>query len=144
MYQQGQAQAAAAEYNAAVAERDMIVADQNRKLAIQNANIAAEDKRRENRRILSSIRAKYGASGLSLAGSPLDVLQDTATEQALDERRIEFDGQVKGRSAALRILGLQDDAALSRAEADAAETAGTLGAIGGVAKGVGTTLSRMS
>lgn len=144
MIQEGRAASDAASYNAAVAERDAQVAEQNRQLAIRTSEIEAADKRRENRRVLASIRANYGASGFSFAGSPLDVLEDTATEQELDAQRIEYDGQVKGRSAALRILGLEDDAALSRSEAANARRAGNLGALGTAVGGVGTTLSRMN
>ena len=62
------ATAAAAEYNAKQSEADALVADQNRKSAMQTAALAAEDKRRENRRLISSIRAGYGGSGLTMEG----------------------------------------------------------------------------
>jgi hypothetical protein len=119
-YQSMQASAAAAEYSAKVAERDIVVADQNRKAAMEQSRIAAEDKRRESRRIMASIRASYGASGVELAGSPLDVLTDTATEQETDARRIEYEGKIRGREGALQMLGLSESATLSRAEAQSA------------------------
>lgn len=142
--QAGNARADAARYNAQVAEREQVVANQNRQLAIRTAQTDAEDKRRENRRVLASIRANFGASGLSLAGSPLDVLQDAATEQELDVQRIEYEGQVRGREGALRMLGLQDDAELSRAEARNASSAGRVSAFGTALSGAGTTLQRMN
>lgn len=138
------AQASAARYNAEVAERDAVVADQNRKLALDQSRIDAEDKRRENRRVMASIRTQYGASGLSLAGSPLDVLEDTAVEQELDAQRIEFEGRARGREGALQMLGLQEEATLSRMEASSARRSGYMNAIGTGLSGAGTTLSRVA
>lgn len=138
------AASSAAKYNAKVADRDAVVADQNRKLAIDQSRIDAEDKRRDNRRVMASIRTQYGASGLSLAGSPLDVLEDTAVEQELDAKRIEFEGRARGREGALQMLGLQEDAALSRMEASSSKRAGYFGAIGTGLSGAGSTLSRVA
>jgi len=133
--QQGKAASSAANY-------DMEVADQNRKMAIETARIDAEGKRRDNRRVLASIRTQYGASGLSLAGSPLDVLQDTAIEGELDARRTEYEGRARGREGALQMLGFQEDASLSRMEASSAKRAGYTGALASTLSGVGTALSR--
>lgn len=112
--QQSNAMSAAAAENAAIADRNAKIADQDRILAARTAQIAAEDKRRENRRILAGIRAAYGSSGFELAGSPLDVLADTSIEMALDERRIEYEGQVRNREGALQMLYLQDEARQQR------------------------------
>lgn len=138
------AQAAAARHNAKIAERDAVVAGQNRQLALEQSRIAAEDKRRKNRRVLSSIRTQYGASGLSTAGSPLEALQDAAVEQELDAQRIEFEGKVRGREGALQMLGLQEDASLSLMEASSARRSGYWGALGTSLYGAGTTLSRVA
>mgnify|MGYP000874971371 CR=1 FL=1 len=140
--QSANASAAAAEYNARVQERNMIIADQNRKQSIDTAEIAAGDKRRENRRVLASMRAAYGTSGLDMAGSPLDVLEDTALEQELDASRISYEGRVRGREGAIQMLGLQEGANLSRMEGDAAKTAGYIGAAGSLVGGIGKSLSR--
>jgi len=140
--QSGNAASAAASYNAKTADRDAVVADQNRKLAITQSRIDAEDTRRDNRRTLASIRANYGASGLSMAGSPLDVLEDTAVEQELDARRVEYEGRARGREGALQMLGLGESAALDRAEAKTSKTAGYLSGFGTALSGAGRTLSR--
>lgn len=138
------ATARAAEYNARTAERDIVVADQNRQLAVSQAAIDAADKRRENRRVLASMRASYGASGVELAGSPLDVLEDTAVEQELDASRVEFEGRARGREGALQMLGLHEGATLSRMEGRGGRRGGTLNAIGVGMSGAGTTLSRVA
>lgn len=139
---QAKAQANAAAYNQAVAERNQQIAAQKRQLTIQQAQVDAEDKRRENRRRLSEIRANYGASGLALAGSPLDVLEDSALELGTDVRRIEHQGQVAGYEGALQILGLRDEATLASMErqsalsrASSARTAGFINSAGAIAGG---------
>lgn len=142
--QSANAQAAAAEYNAKIQERNSIIADQNRKQAVQTAEITAEDKRRDNRRILASMRAAYGTSGLEMAGSPLDVLEDTAVEQELDVQRIRYEGRARAREGAIQMLGLREDATLSRMEGKAAKTAGYIGAAGQLVGGIGTALTRMA
>lgn len=140
--QQANAAAAAQNYNAEIAERDAFVAEQNRQLIRRQAQIDAEDKRRENRRVMASIRTSYGASGLELAGSPLDVLEDTALEQELDVARIEYEGEIRAREGSLEALGLRETATLNRMGADASSKAGRIGAGAALLSGVGRTLQR--
>lgn len=130
----GQMQAASAQeaqydYERQVAERNQILAQQDREQAIRTSQIEAEELRSKNRRKLSSIRAAYGSSGLELSGSPLEVLSDSAIEMALDERRVEYEGEVTAREGAIRILGLQDDANAARASASNASKAGVIGGV---------------
>lgn len=115
------AQARAAEYNAQVQER-------NRLVELNQADQEAQDKIRENRRVKGQIRAKYGMSNLELAGSPLDVLYDTAIEQELDVQRIRYAGEI-------RAIGRKDEATLYRMEAKAARTAGAISAVSGLLGG---------
>lgn len=128
------ADAEAARYNhqAKISERNKAIADQDRLNAVRTSQLAAEDKRRENRRRFASVRAAYGSSGLELSGSALDVLRDTSVEMALDERRVEYEGQVKNREGALSMLYLQEDADLSRVSAKNAKSAGKAAMIGGL------------
>jgi len=123
--QQGAATAAAANYQAQVATRNATVAR-------QQATAEADDQRRENRRQLGAIRAAYGGSGIEMAGSPLDVLEDTALEQELDVQRIGYRGE-------LRAAGENDKATLSLMEAKNAKKAGQIGAVSSVLK-AGTSL----
>lgn len=131
---QAQAQSAMYDYEAAIAERNKIVAEQDRLQAIRTAQIEAEDKARENRRRLSSIRAAYGSSGLEMSGTPLEVLSDSAVEMALDERRIKYEGKVRGREGALRALGLQESAAMSNLSSENAKLTGRMAVAGTYAK----------
>lgn len=133
--QEANATARAENYNADVAERNRVIADQNRKQAITTANIEAEDKRRENRRVLSSIVNAYGSSGLTLEGSPLDVLEDTATEQSLDVRRIEYEGRARARENAIQMIDSEEEATLHRMRAKTSRAAGFLRAGGSLIRG---------
>lgn len=120
-YQQGQSQAAAAEYNAQVSDR-------NAKLARSQSESESTDAARAQRRQMGTMRAAYGAAGVGLAGSPLDVIEDTALEQQTDIRRIGYAGELKA-------IGQEEKAALYRAEGENAKTAGTINAF---AQGIGT------
>lgn len=123
--QQGKAASAAANYQAQVAKR-------NATMARDQAAVEQDDQRRENMRQLGAIRAAYGGSGLEMAGSPLDVLEDTSIEQELDVERIGYRGN-------LRALGEEDKANLALAEASNAKKAGAIGAVSSILK-AGTSL----
>lgn len=120
--QQANAQARAAEYNAKVAER-------NRLAILDQTDHEAADAGLENRRRMSAIRSQYGASGIELAGSPLDVLTDTAIEQEYDVKKIRYSGQ-------LEAIGKTDEANLYRMEAKSARAAGGISAVGAFLGGV--------
>ncbi len=136
------AQSRAARYNAEIADRDAEIEMQNRAQALRLAEIDMADKRRENRRFLASMRASYGASGVSSAGSPLDVLEDVATETELDARRIGYEGRARAREAELRRTGLLESASLSRSRGRSSRVAGYFSAAGTSLGGFGDTLRR--
>lgn len=138
MAAQAQADAAAdaAEQNARIADYNRKVAERNKNTVLAEADAAASDKQRDNRRVMSSIRASYGASGLSLEGSPLDVMTDTALEQELDVSRTRYKGQ-------LQAIGYEDEgnnyklkAELHRMEAASASRAGSISAVGALFGGL--------
>ena len=141
---QGQSEAAAATFNAEVQERNAVISEQNRQLTLRQSAIDAEDRRLANRRTLASIKAAYGASGMEMSGSQLDVLEDTAVEQELDVQRVEFEGRVRSREGALEVLGLKEGGGLSRNRAASAETAGMISAVGSLASGFGNAASTMA
>ena len=142
--QASNAQAAAARANAETAEYNAKIEAQNRADALRLANRDVEAKRRENRRLLSTMRASYGASGLSMAGSPLDVLEDAAFEMELDVNNIEAEGDARAKEASRRMYGYQQEAGLERGKAKTSRTAGFFNALGSGASGVGQTLQRVA
>lgn len=142
--QQGNAAQAAANYNAKVHERNAIIADQDRRASVKQAQVDAEDKRRDNRRTLSTLRAAYGGSGLEMAGSPLDVLEDSALELELDASRIEYEGRVKNREGGIRSTQSRESATLSRMEGSAAKSASYISAFGYLASGISGAANRLT
>jgi hypothetical protein len=122
-----QAAANAAEYNAKVAER-------NAAAVRAQTGADADDKRRSNRRVISSMRAAYGANGFEMAGSPLDVMSDTVQEQEYDVAKLKYAGELKA-------IGYTQQADLYSMEADNARAAAPIGLASGILSGVGNAIS---
>ena len=119
--QAANAQAAAAEYNRQVEER-------NKRAVLQQGDQAAVDQTLENKRRLAAVRASYGAANIDLAGSPLDVIEDTAIEQELDVKRIRY-------KAELGAIEHQDAATRYKLEAENATKAGRISAVSSILGG---------
>lgn len=121
--QQAKAQSQAANYNQKVSQRSA-------KIALQQGAQDAEAQRRKNLITLGAMRGAYGASGVTAEGSPLDVLESSATNMELDRQTI----LTKAR---LRAMGYSDDATLSGMSGDSASSAGYVGAAGILLSGAG-------
>jgi len=70
----GQAQQEAYKYNAA--------------MALQSGTAEAAQKEQDTRRKLAEARAAYGAAGVDIQGTPLEVMSDMATQGELDRQTI--------------------------------------------------------
>ena len=108
----GQSQAAAFNYNAQTNQRNSVV-------ATQQASADEARQRRENLLRQGQLRAGFGASGVTLDGSPLDVLESAATNGELDAQNIRYKGN-------LRAIGYQDTATLDSMSSNNASTSGYL------------------
>lgn len=122
--QQGQAAKNAAEYNAEVVKN-------NAQIARQQGDAQVEQIRRQSVLGLGDMRASFAASGVSMEGSPLDIVADSAYQYELDKQNARWNSEV-------RATGYDNEGRLSRARGDAAMTgayfkAGSalLGAAGG-------------
>lgn len=120
--QEAAARQSAANYNIAVANR-------NRQMALNQAASDAGDVEVENRRQLGAIRAAYGASGLAIEGTPLDVIESVAIEQQLNIGKVLYKGKVAA-------MDETDKATQFRMQADEAGRAGSFGVAGALLKGV--------
>ena len=94
---------------AAAAAGTAYSADASRRSANISADIAADDARAAQmkarfeedahrqrvKKIISSQRALYGASGVSMEGSPLLVMEDTAAQGELDALAIRYGGEIE-------------------------------------------------
>jgi hypothetical protein len=125
--QAAEAQAQVMEYNMTIAQQDRI---QNIRLSEQES----DDEARRGRRELARIRAAYGASGVELSGSPLEVLESSAIDQALDVRRVDYEGKTRARRDAQSVLGYKNESIMKRAEGRNAMKAGRMKAYGQLLK----------
>lgn len=119
--QQGQAAAAGAEYSARVQEQNARVARQ------QGASEAAAIARGVNRQV-GTISANAGASGVTMEGSPLDVLLETRKLGRLDELTAGYNAEVRAR-------GSHGQAQQFRLAGRDAASAGYIGAASALLKG---------
>lgn len=115
---QGEAAARAAEFNAAV-ER------QNAQISLQNAAEAEKRFRRMSRKRMGAARAARGASGVTLEGSALDALAESAMQEELDALTIRYQGELRARDHRIR-------AQMSQYEADVARTSSYIDALGAI------------
>jgi hypothetical protein len=113
---QGRAAGNIGEYNGALSDRDAAVArDQATSQAIRQ--------NRMSRKAIGSMRAGYGASGITIEGSALDVIEESAGQAELDNLTIRYLGELKA-------IGAESNAALSRYKGKEAENSGYMGAAG--------------
>lgn len=92
---EGEAKQAAAQQNANIADYNRQVSLRNRGVVLSQAQADAKDSQRELQRNLATIRTAYGASGLALEGSPIDVMNDVAKEKSYDTTKILYKGDVQ-------------------------------------------------
>jgi hypothetical protein len=121
--QQGQQAKQSAEYNAAIARNNAIASQQQ-----SAANAAAQQ--RKARMQMGTMRAGYGASGIGLEGSPMDILEQSAAMAELDRQNILYGGT-------LRTQGFTNTANLEEAAGENAESASYLKAGSSLLLGMG-------
>lgn len=121
--QEARASAAASEFNARIADNNAIIAEQN----------AATDERKQRRvaeRERASSRARIGAAGVALEGSPLEVLEDQALEAELDALNVRYGGR-------LQASNFRSQAQLDRSRARSVRTQGFISAGTSLLNGAG-------
>lgn len=108
----GMAARDSAKYNAQVAENNAIASR-------QQAAANAEQQQRQARLQIGQMEANYSASGVSLEGSPLEILEQSARNSEMDRLNIIYGGE-------LRASGYGNEASLNRSRASNAMTTGYL------------------
>jgi hypothetical protein len=121
---QANAAASAGKYNAQMKQNQAVA-------SMDQANADAQRVQREGTRAAGSLLAGYGASGVATdEGSPLDVLRDSWTQNALDVSNIMYRGRLKA-------TGYYNDATLDRHSAEVASEQGPLNASAYLLTGAG-------
>ena len=135
-----------AELNAEVARQnaafELRLAERNAQAAIQQAAAEEVRLRRDRGRRIETTRAAFGASGVQLQGSPLEVIADEVMEAEEDALLIRFGGVQAAQQARLAgaILARREEqialgvSTTGQIRADALRAAGTASLIGGFAK----------
>jgi len=121
MISQASQQKASAKYNQQVAENQAISAR-------QQAAANAETQKRSAAKKIGSMQAAYGASGVSIEGSALDILEESARNAEMDRQNIIYGGE-------LRAVGSEGTAILEGSRASNAMSSGYLSAAGSLFKG---------
>lgn len=109
---QGKAEQAAADYNAQLADRNALI-------TTQQTEAAKLQQKRDSAKHIGGMRAAYSASGVSLEGSALDVLEESASQAELDYQNIGYQGELKR-------MGFESEAAMERMRGKNAVRAGYL------------------
>lgn len=86
-------------YNAQVAENQALQTE-------MDARESVKRKREQNSRLISTQRAGYAASGVTIDGSPLEVMADTAG--ILELETLDYSRQQRQQAASLRAQGAAD------------------------------------
>lgn len=107
---------AADKHNAAVNERNAV-------LVRQSAKLDEDRLRRAGKRHIGGMKASIGASGVTISGSALDVIEDSAREIELDALTIRHRGEVEA-------AGFKSSASLDRARGVSKIIGGGLSAAG--------------
>jgi hypothetical protein len=123
-------QAKMARYNATIAEQNAVAAQ-------RQADVDAARQQRLLDKQMAKRRTSFLAGGVSLEGSPLDLLEDLAIEGKIDVLGIRQRGLAEARQFSIV-------ASKSRAEAKTATTLGVLGAGQQVLSGIGSGFGRYS
>jgi hypothetical protein len=118
-------------------------ANEQARIDEQNAQIVrkqfAENERRfriGTKREIGGMRAAIGASGVTLEGSPLDALGESAANAELDALTIRHGGEMKAR-------GLELEAGFGRRRGRAAFNTGVLSAAGTLLEGAGRVSTKL-
>jgi hypothetical protein len=114
-------QSDSSKYNAKVAENQAISSR-------QQAEANAITQQRSAAKKIGSMQAAYGASGISVEGSSLDILEESARNAEMDRQNIIYGGE-------LRAIGSEGTAILEKNRASNAMSSGYLSAAGSIFKG---------
>ncbi len=127
--EQASASSNVANYNAAVATRDAAAA---RDQAARDADL----QRRQAAKQIGAARAAYGASGVTLEGTPLDVLEESAANAKIDELNVLYKGE-------MRAMGFDSTAALDTYRGQTALREGEYRSASSLLTGAGTLASSL-
>lgn len=148
-------------FQAGIADLNGKIAAENLDYEVQMAYATEQMLERQNRRDLGEMQAVYGAAGVTMSGTAIDVMADSAAEGALSVALLNYQSDQRQKNLAydkqmaeLSAKNFRDAAERAEANADSAIREGekskdlqdiitignTISAVPAVAKGVGSLL----
>ena len=144
-YQQGKAQAAAANYQAQVARENQRIAMNNAAMTRQEG---IEEARRQRIATLQEVgkqQTELAANGVEVGyGSSLDIIESTQMLGELDALTIEYNSEKRARNYEIDAWDFGNESRLATFQARNAKSAGTMGLIAGGLKTVGSIASSVA
>jgi len=134
----GMASRDAAQYQAAVDRNNVVIANQARRDALERGAEAELAQRRKTSDAIGRQRAAFGASGIEIGGSALDVLGDTAQFGELDALTVRNNAEREAAGYAARAQSAQQNAMLNDNKASNALASGFMNAGSTALAGAGT------
>lgn len=129
-YQQGKAQQAQAEYQAKVAEDNARIAQQNASNVRQEGIEESRMQRMKTLQTVSSQQTSMAANGLDISqGTPLDLIEDTATMGELDALTTQYNSETKAQAYEQQANNFNNQANLDRIAGRNAMQAGKMNAL---------------
>jgi hypothetical protein len=136
---QGEANAAAANYQAQVAANNAAIERQNAEWEFQSGEVQTENVARNTRNVVGTTKAAQAASGVEVnTGSNVDVRAAESELGALDALTVRSNAARRAYSHEVAATGDEAQAQLLRSEADSARSAGRLSALGSFIGGIGS------
>lgn len=137
-YEQGQAQGAAAHYQAGVQRINAAIARQNAAIAMESGNAQVGIQQQKTRATIAATKASEGASGVDVnSGSFRDVISSERALGELDAMNVRTNAVREAYGLNVRAKSEEAQATLSEFESKNAKAAGTINAattlIGGIA-----------
>lgn len=142
-YQQGQAEAGAARYNASMARQNAAIAEQNAAIAGQSGEQQAAMQEQKTRATVGAIKAGQAAAGVDVStGSAVDVRSSAAELGELDALTVRSNAAREAFGYRQQAVGMKAESALDEYQAETAGTAGEIGAASTLLGGLGSAASK--
>lgn len=124
MRMNAEAQANAAEQSASVSERNAVLAEQDATLARQAALFREQQLRLAGQRSQSEMALAYAASGVTMAGSPLETMAEQAYQLETEALMTRYAGELEARARGEEAVQHRYQALVSQYEGKSILTAG--------------------
>jgi hypothetical protein len=132
---QGNAQAREYKFQSQQLEQNARINDMNARMAVDQAAVEERNQRVRMSRLLGEQRVAYGKSGVTSAGTPLLVQEDSWMEGELDALTTRYQGTVKSNNYKYEAASNRASSAFAKAAGKTAKANGRTAALGTILGG---------